>query len=149
MLEIVAYTDGSCLGNPGVGGYAGIMLAKGEERVCVGYEPTQTTNNRMELRAVINCVKWIRRVQKEPCKITVNTDSQYLIDCFNHNWSELTSSGRKNNDLWVELISETIKGNVQISFVKVKGHDGVKLNERADKLAREQAIKARHEAFGR
>ena len=149
MLEIIAYTDGSCLGNPGVGGYAGIMLAKGQERVCVGYEPSQTTNNRMELRAAINVLKWIRRVQKEPCKVTFYTDSQYLVNCFKHTWSELTSVARPNNDLWVELIKESIDGQIGIEFIKVKGHDGIKMNERADKLAKAQAIKARHEAFGR
>lgn len=148
MLEIQAYTDGSCLGNPGVGGYAAVMLANGLEKVCKGYEPGQTTNNRMELRAAINVLKWCNRVQKEPCKITFYTDSQYLVNCFNHNWSELTSVSRANNDLWVELVTESMNGKHEISFVKVKGHDGLKMNEKADKLARAEAVKARHVAYG-
>lgn len=148
MLEIDAYTDGSCLGNPGVGGYAAIMLANGLKKVCKGHESSQTTNNRMELRAVINVLKWCNRVQKESCKIVFYTDSQYLVNCSKDTWSALTSASRANNDLWVELIHESIDGKHEISFVKVKGHDGLKLNEEADKLARSEAVKARHEVYG-
>lgn len=149
MLEIQAYTDGSCLGNPGVGGYAAIMQAKGKERKCVGYEVNDTTNNRMELRAVINVVKWCNKVQKEPCKVTFCVDSQYLVDCFKHNFSDLSSPSRANSDLWVELIQENLKGRHEINFVKIKGHNGNVMNERVDKLAKEQALKARHERYGR
>lgn len=148
MLEMTAYTDGSCLGNPGVGGYAAIMIAKGQEKPCVGYEKDDTTNNRMELRAVINVVKWCNRVQKEPCKVTFCVDSQYLIDCYKHGFSDLASKSRPNHDLWIELIRSTLDGGHEISFVKVKGHNGNKMNEKVDKLAKEQALKARHERFG-
>ena len=148
-LKIEAYTDGSCLGNPGVSGYAGIMKAKGIERVCVGYEANpKSTNNRAELLAVIAVVDWCNRIQKEPCDITIFTDSNYLVNCHTHNRSWLTSEGRPNKDLWIQLIEKGLKGGHKIKFVKVSGHAGVEENERADKLAREQAVKARHICFG-
>lgn len=148
-MHIDAHTDGSCLGNPGVGGFAAIMQAKGKERICRGYDTdTKATNNRMELRAVICVVDWCNDVQKEPCEITIHTDSQYLVNCHSHARSWLTSSGRPNNDLWLELIQKGLKGGHKITFVKVAGHSDDELNNRADKLAREQAVKARHIVFG-
>ena len=149
MLEIKAYTDGSCLGNPGVGGYAAIMKANDEKRRCVGYEVNDTTNNRMELSAVIRVLKWCNKVQKAPCKVTFYVDSQYIIDCFSHKFTDLTSPSRANSDLWIELIKENVNGGHEINFVKVKGHNGDELNEEVDKLAKAQAVKARHIRFGR
>ena len=148
MLEITSYTDGSCLGNPGVGGFAASMEAKGKTKYCQGYEVEDTTNNRMELRAVIRVMKWCNAVQKEPCKVTFHTDSQYIIDCFNHNFSDLSSPSRPNNDLWIELIKETLAGKHSIDFIKVKGHNGVKRNEEVDKMAKAMAKRARHERYG-
>lgn len=148
MLEIISYTDGSCLGNPGVGGYAASMECKGKKKFCEGYEVKDTTNNRMELSAVISVMKWCNTVQKESCKVTFHTDSQYLIDCFKHNFSDLSSPSRANSDLWVELIKETLNGKHIIDFVKVKGHNGVDRNEEVDKRAKAQAVKARHIRYG-
>ena len=148
MLEIIAHTDGSCLGNPGVGGYAARMEAKGKIKFCQGYETEDTTNNRMELYAIIRVMKWCNAIQKEPCKVTFYTDSQYLIDCFNHDFSDLSSKSRANSDLWIQLIKETLEGHHEISFVKVKGHNGNVRNEEVDKLAKAQALKARHERYG-
>lgn len=148
MLEIISYTDGSCLGNPGVGGYAASMEAKGQKKYCEGYEVEDTTNNRMELCAVIRVMKWCNAVQKEPCKVTFHTDSQYLIDCFKHNFSDLSSPSRANHDLWVELIRETLDGHHSIDFVKVKGHNGIDRNEEVDKRAKAMAKKARHIRYG-
>lgn len=148
MLEIIAHTDGSCLGNPGVGGYAARMEAKGQTRICQGYEIHDTTNNRMELFAIIRVMKWCNTVQKEPCKVTFYTDSQVIIDCFKHDFSDLCSSSRANHDLWIELITETLKGHHEIKFCKVKGHNGNAKNEEVDKLAKAQALKARHERYG-
>ena len=148
-LEINAYTDGSCLGNPGVGGYAAILKAKESERICVGYSKNhKETCNRMELMAVINVVDWCNKVQKQPCKIIVNTDSKYLVNCSAHKRSWLTSDERPNNDLWLELIKKGLQGKHFIQFVKLAGQSGHELNERADKLAKEQAVKARHEIYG-
>lgn len=148
MLEIISYTDGSCLGNPGVGGYAARMEANGQVKYCEGYEVSDTTNNRMELKAVISVVKWCNAVQKVPCKVTFHTDSQYIIDCFKHNFSDLASPSRANNDLWVELIKETLNGSHSIDFVKVKGHSGDIRNRDVDNRARAQAVKARHIKYG-
>lgn len=149
MLEIIAYTDGSCLGNPGVGGYAAVMQAKGKTKEIAFSCHEQTTNNRMELMAVISVIDWLNRVQKEPCKIQVVTDSQYIINCSKHSRKELTATSRKNADLWIELIEKGLKGKHQIIFSKVEGHTGDVFNERADKLAREQAVKARHKVYGK
>lgn len=149
MLEIKAYTDGSCLGNPGVGGFAAIMRAKGKEKICCGYDPDlKATNNRMELKAVIRVVEWCNEIQKEPCNITIYTDSQYLVNCSKHKRSALTSATRANNDLWLSLIQKGLEGKHHITFVKVAGHSDDILNKRVDELARAQAKKARHEVFG-
>ena len=149
MLSINVYTDGSCLGNPGVGGYAAIMQAKGLERICKGYETEATTNNRMELKAVILAVEWCNKVQKEPCEINIHTDSQYIVNCHTHKRAWLTSESRPNHDLWLELIEKGLKGGHKITFIKVAGHADNELNNRADKLAKEQAVKARHVAFSK
>ena len=149
MLQIIAYTDGSCLPNPGVGGFAAIMQANGKERVCQGYDTNEkSTNNRMELKAVITVIDWINNVQKEPCEVTICTDSKYLINCHTHKRSWLTSESRPNHDLWLELITKGLKGQHKIKFVKVEAHKNNELNNRVDKLAKAQAVKARHERYG-
>lgn len=148
-MVIHAYTDGSCLGNPGVSGYAAVMVSGDKIRKCYGYSARQDeTNNRAELMAVITAVKWIDSHQKTPCEIIVHTDSQYIMSCYPHKRSWLTAESRKNNDLWLELITIGLKGKHRIKFIKVKGHDGVTYNEEADKLAKSQAVKARHELYG-
>lgn len=148
MLKITAYTDGSCLGNPGVGGYAAKMMAKGKTKYCSGYEVSKTTNNRMELRAVIEVVDWCNNVQKEPCNIDIWTDSQYIMNLSKQPRSSLTSESRKNYDLWMELIQKGLKGGHHITFFKVKAHSGDTNNKEVDELARAQAKKARHKVFG-
>lgn len=148
-FKITAHTDGSCLGNPGVGGYAGIMTANGKERICTGYSlKTNETCNRMELMAVIRVVEWCNEIQKKPCEIQICTDSQYLVNCHTHDRKWLTDESRPNHDLWLELITKGLKGNHHITFVKVEGHSGNAYNERADKIARQMALKARHEVYG-
>ena len=148
MLNIKVFTDGSCLGNPGVGGYCGIMQSKGKEHIVRGLCAEKTTNNRMELQAVISVIDWLNKVQQEPCEVEINTDSQYLCNCSKHTRKALTSAGRPNNDLWLELIEKGLSGKHHITFVKVEGHAGIEMNERADKIAKEQAIKARHIVYG-
>lgn len=148
MLKVKVYTDGSCLGNPGVGGYCGIMIAKGKERIVRGRSVEKTTNNRMELTAVLEVVNWLNKVQKEPCEIEVHTDSQYICNCSTHERKWLTSESRPNHELWIELIQNGLKGGHRIKFIKVAGHSGLLMNERCDAIAREEAIKARHEVYG-
>lgn len=147
-LKIVAATDGACLGNPGVGGYAVVMEAKGQRKEISGYCNKTTTNNRMELQAVISLIDWLNTYQKEPCEIEVLTDSKYIIDCHSHERSWLTAEDRPNNDLWMELIQKGLEGKHHITFTKVKGHAGHEMNERADELATCAARRARHEIYG-
>ncbi|MBP5423864.1 MAG: hypothetical protein J6Y78_15615 [Paludibacteraceae bacterium] len=148
MLNVKVFTDGSCLGNPGVGGYCGIMQCNGKERIVAGCCTEMTTNNRMELKAVLEVVDWLNRVQKEPCEIEVYTDSQYIVNCHTHERKWLTSESRPNHDIWHELIQKGLAGKHHITFVKVSGHKGVELNERCDKIAKAQALKARHLVYG-
>lgn len=143
MYSVTIYTDGACAGNPGVGGYGAILTCNGVERIVRGNCKETTTNNRMELTAVIEAIKALNK----PCEVTVHTDSQYICDCVCHNKAWLTREDRPNRDLWMELITIGLNGKHKIKFVKVAGHSGLILNERCDKIAKEQCVKARHEAF--
>ena len=124
MKKVTIYTDGACSGNPGVGGWGAILMFNGHEKECGGYDK-QTTNNRMELFAVIMALRQL----KEPCDVEIYTDSAYVADAFNKNWiiqweaAEWKTSGKnevKNQDLWKALLME--KEKHQVVFVKVKGH---------------------------
>ena len=136
MKDIELYTDGACSGNPGPGGWACILRYKDTERELSGGEP-QTTNNRMELRAVIEGLKQL----KEPCHIVLSTDSRYVLDgatLYLSGWQRngWRKSNRKpvlNIDLWQEL-SELLSHH-QIEWIWVKGHAGHPENERVDQLA--------------
>ena len=141
MFNVTIYTDGACSGNPGVGGYGAILLCNGHECIVRGNSKEITTNNRMELKAVIEAIKALNK----PSDVTIHTDSQYLCQASAHDRKWLTAETRPNKDLWVELITVGIKGQHKIKFVKVKGHDGLILNERCDKIAKEQCKKAKHE----
>ena len=144
MFDVAIFTDGACSGNPGIGGYCAILTCKGKEHIVLGNSTTTTTNNRMELTAVIEAIKSL----KKPCNIRVYTDSQYIMNCINHNRAWLTDSARKNNDLWFELITAGLEGHHKIKFIKVDAHNsGVKQNERCDKLAKEEVKKARHKLY--
>lgn len=138
MNEIVIYTDGSCEGNPGPGGWAAIVDEAGSRRELTGAEP-QTTNNRMELMAII---KGLASVE-QPSIVRVVTDSQYVVkgmQSWIHGWRRKgwkTASGApvKNRDLWEEL--DRRASPHRVSWEWVRGHDGHPENERADTLARE------------
>ena len=141
MHQITIYTDGACSGNPGAGGW-GVILRYGKiEKELSGGE-FQTTNNRMELQAVIEALKAL----KKECEITLYTDSKYVMDGVNEwmpNWKRNgwkttnKKSPVKNIELWQELDVLLVKH--KIKWVWVKGHNGHPENERVDKLAREQA----------
>lgn len=137
MKEIIIYTDGACSGNPGPGGWAAILQYGPHERELSGAEP-ETTNNRMELRAVVEALKAL----KEPCRAVVHTDSAYIANAFNEAWIEnwirrgwKTASKKpvKNKDLWQALLAAMEKHVVK--FVKVKGHADDAMNNRVDRLA--------------
>jgi len=133
---VTIYTDGSCQGNPGPGGWAAILRFGRHERELSGGEG-ETTNNRMELRAALEAV----RALTEPCEVTLYTDSEYLkrgITEWLPNWKRRNwrRKGGKlaNVDLWMKLDEEISKHEVHWQWVR--GHSGNPLNERVDKLAR-------------
>ncbi len=137
MKHVTIYTDGSCKGNPGPGGWAAILCCKGHERELLGSAP-QTTNNRMELTAALQAL----RALKERCKVSLYTDSQYLRRAFVDGWivawqkrGWITASGNPvlNKDLWVALWNEVQRHNIY--WFKVKAHADDKLNNRVDRLA--------------
>ena len=137
MKKLDIYTDGACSGNPGKGGWGAVLVYKGAEKEISGAEK-QTTNNRMELTAVIKALQLL----KEPCEVNLTTDSKYVCDAVNKGWiygwkkKGWIKSDKKpalNVDLWEELL-EQLKIH-DVTFNWVKGHNGHPYNERCDKLA--------------
>ncbi|WP_294903361.1 ribonuclease HI [uncultured Eubacterium sp.] len=137
MKQIEIYTDGACSGNPGPGGWGAVLVYNGKEKELSGSEK-ETTNNRMELTAVIMALNALN----QPCEVKLTTDSKYVCDAINKGW---VYSWRKNGwkksdkkpalnvDLWKELLSLLEKHEVE--FIWVKGHNGHKYNEICDALA--------------
>lgn len=141
MTAIEIFTDGACSGNPGAGGW-GVILRYGETEKELSGGDAQTTNNRMELTAVIEALKALKR----ECEITLYTDSRYVMDGVNEwlpNWKKNgwkttnKKSAVKNLELWQEL--DSLLPKHKIKWVWVKGHNGHPENERVDKLARDAA----------
>lgn len=137
MKDITIYTDGACSGNPGPGGWAALLMYQGKERVITGAE-RDTTNNRMELAAVVEAL----RILKEPVKAAVHTDSAYIANAFQQGWIDnwqkkgwMTAGKKpvKNQDLWKDLLAQMARHEVR--FVKVKGHADDEFNNRVDRLA--------------
>ena len=137
MKEINLYTDGACSGNPGPGGYGTILVYKDKvKELSEGFK--ETTNNQMELLAVIVGLKML----KEKCKVNVYSDSKYVVDAIEKKWldSWISKGWRKadkklvaNVEMWQEL-TELLKKH-EVKFNWVKGHNGHEYNERCDKLA--------------
>ena len=137
MKHVDIYTDGACRGNPGIGGWGAVLVYRGREKELSGGE-RETTNNRMELTAVIEALAAL----KEPCEVTLTSDSKYVIDALERGWAKgWEARGWKksdkgealNPDLWKRLLKLTEKH--KITYVWVKGHAGHPYNERCDKLA--------------
>ena len=137
ISEVTIYTDGACSGNPGPGGWASILMAGGAKKELSGGEP-DTTNNRLELMAVIQGLRALKR----PCKVDIYSDSAYVVNAFEQNWlDKWTKNGWKNSakaevansDLWKELLGLTAMHTV--TFHKVKGHADNEFNNRCDELA--------------
>lgn len=137
MKEVLMYTDGACSGNPGPGGY-GVILKYGAVQKELSGGNADTTNNRMELSAVIAGLSAL----KEPCRVTIYSDSKYVVDAVTLGWAEgwkkrgWVKSNKEpalNVDLWEKLL--TLINIHKVTFVWVKGHAGHPENERCDALA--------------
>ena len=129
------WTDGSCLGNPGPGGYAAVLQYGQHERELTGGE-AMTTNNRMELLAAIVALEGLKR----PCSVRLASDSSYVIKGITEwiaGWKRKGWKKVKNRDLWERL--DRARGAHQVQWVWVRGHAGNEMNERADRLAVAQA----------
>jgi len=137
LKKIEIFTDGSCLGNPGSGGWCAILRYKGHEKILSGAEK-ETTNNRMELMAVIKALEAL----KEPCEIELYSDSTYVLKGLNEwldGWIKKDFKKVKNVDLWKKYIEVSKPHKIHINWIK--GHSGHKENEICDKIAKEEAEK--------
>ncbi len=136
MKKVCIYTDGACSGNPGPGGWAAILSCLGREKELSGGE-RETTNNRMELRAVIEALSAL----KEPCEVELWTDSQYIARAINEGWLagwkrrgwRRKEGELKNPELWQRL--DALLGEHKVTVNWLRGHDGQEQNERCDALA--------------
>jgi ribonuclease HI len=134
---VIIYTDGACSGNPGPGGWGSVLMYRGHRRELSGGD-AGTTNNRMELMAVIKALEALKR----PCNITIHTDSTYVMKGMTEwlaqwkqrNWLTAAKKPVKNVELWQRL--EKAIDSHKVDWKWVKGHSGVPENERADELAR-------------
>lgn len=143
LKHIDIFSDGACSGNPGVGGWGSILRYGGHEKEISGGSP-KTTNNRMELTAVISALE----ILKEKCEVTIYTDSQYVVNGIvkgwaegwkKRNWIKPDKKPALNPELWDRLLTELAKH--EYNFVWLKGHAGHPENERCDRLAVEQSKK--------
>lgn len=144
MKSVALITDGSCLGNPGPGGWAAVLRYGKHERELSGADP-ETTNNRMEMTAVLEGLSALR----EPCRVTIEIDSEYvkkgitewLAGWKRRGWKTASKQPVKNQDLWRRLDEAVARHDVKWRWVK--GHAGHADNNRCDELAREAAMTAR------
>lgn len=142
MKEIEIYTDGSCRKNPGPGGWGAVLVYKGHEREMSGGEPS-TTNNRMELLSAIEALTALR----EPCRVTLTSDSKYLTDAINQKWVygwkragwKRRGESIPNADLWQRLLA--LLDVHEVTFEWVRGHAGHPYNERCDTMAQAESAK--------
>jgi len=143
LSKVEIATDGACKGNPGPGGWGAVIRSGTREKELSGGEPL-TTNNRMELTAVIEALNALKR----PCAVALSTDSRYVMDGLTkwihgwrkNGWKTAAKQPVKNADLWQALVEATARH--RITWEWVKGHAGHPDNERADKLASDAAIAA-------
>ena len=138
MEKITIYTDGACSGNPGPGGWGAILMYQENKKEISGGKKN-TTNNEMELTAVIEALKML----KFPCQVNLYSDSAYVVNAFlqnwignwlKNNWKTSSKEPVKNQELWKQLYELT--KTHQVKFIKVKGHSDNEFNNRCDELAR-------------
>ncbi len=142
MKHVEIFTDGACKGNPGPGGWGAILRISHHEKELAGNE-ADTTNNRMEMTAAIRALQAL----KEPCEVSLHTDSRYVIDGITkwifgwqkNGWRNSAKKPVANADLWQELTSAARPHKIE--WIWVKGHDGHPENERADQLASDAALR--------
>ena len=145
MKRVTVYTDGACSGNPGPGGWGAILRYGAREKELSGGE-AETTNNRMELTAVISALELL----KEPCRVDLYTDSRYIVDAVEKGWLKdwkvrhwrRKDGALKNSELWQRL--DDLLAVHRVSFVWVKGHAENEYNNRCDAMAVEESRKFRH-----
>ena len=137
MKKVTIYTDGACSGNPGVGGWGAVLMYRGHEKR-ISAAADNTTNNRMEVTAVIEALKNLI----EPCEADIYSDSAYTVnafangwiyECARSNWVKADNKPLLNSDLWQELYS--LSNKHKLNFIKVKGHADNEYNNICDKLA--------------
>lgn len=155
-MKVRIFTDGACSENPGPGGWAAVFNTEKKCYTISGNE-LHTTNNRMELRAVVESLRKIlsKRKNKSKNQYDIFSDSAYVVNTINNNWLEKwkmngwkTTKGRdvKNRELWEELnelIDNINRKRIEVTFHKIKGHSGNMFNELVDKIAKEESIKAK------
>lgn len=147
-MKVRIYTDGACSGNPGPGGWGTIALFEDTSFELSGYE-RETTNNRMELKAVIVAFQLADKLDRVKYKdIEICSDSAYVINAIeklwlpkwvNNGWETTTGKDVKNKDLWQKLLKYT--KDTKVKLVKVKGHSGDVWNDKCDKLAKNAIVK--------
>ena len=143
MKKVEVFTDGACKGNPGPGGWGALLRMGVHEKELAGSEPL-TTNNRMELTAVIRALEALT----QPCQVQLHTDSRYVIDGITkwiygwqkNGWKNAAKKPVLNADLWQELLGAVRRHRIE--WIWVKGHDGHPENERVDRLASDAALAA-------
>ena len=137
MKKVTVYTDGACSGNPGPGGWGAILMYNENKKEISGAEK-ETTNNIMEITAVLEALK----ILKEECEVKIYSDSAYVVNAFNqgwiynwrkNNWKTANKEPVKNKELWEKLYELT--QNHKVEFIKVKGHSDNEYNNRCDYLA--------------
>jgi ribonuclease HI len=145
MDKIDIFTDGGCSGNPGPGGWAFVALSEGKVLSYSSGGDAQTTNNKMELTAVINALKTCQSLGVK--SVSISTDSQYVKNgitawIFNwkrNGWKTASKDPVKNKELWIEL--DALRNNFEINWVWVKGHAGIEYNEMCDSLVKKEMDK--------
>lgn len=152
-MRIRIYTDGACSGNPGPGGWAMVVNTEDQCKHYSGHD-ISTTNNRMELMAVVQCLRRILEHGGNSDVYEIYSDSAYVVNSINNKWLDRWNAGGwktqkgediKNRDLWEQAnryLVEVANAGQRVKFIKVKGHAGNTFNELVDKLAKEQSSKA-------
>lgn len=144
-MRATVYTDGACSGNPGPGGWAAVIKFDDNTQCILKGNEEQTTNNRMELMAVIEAFRFA--IKNKLAHITILSDSSYVVNAINdgwmvkwrlNNWQSSRNEEVKNKDMWQVLYKLVYSGKIPYKIKKVKGHNGISLNELADLKAREQ-----------